>query len=50
VVSFGSSNSITLKSAGLRVGSFNFDNTLNRHGEFSLVTALTTPGTRLALA
>jgi len=42
--------SFTLKSAGLRTGVFNFDNKLNRHGEFALVTALTTPGTRLVMS
>jgi hypothetical protein len=41
---------ITLKSMGLRVGEFEFDNKLNRHGEFSLVTALTAPGNRLVIA
>ena len=44
----GTGIGVTLKSAGLRSGSFLFDNKMNRHGEFAMVTALTTPGTRLA--
>jgi hypothetical protein len=46
----GAGISVTLKSAGLRKGVFNFDNKLNRHGEFAMVTALTTPGSRLVFA
>ena len=46
----GSGVSVTLKSAGLQKGVFQFDNKLNRHGEFAMITALTTPGTRLVLA
>jgi hypothetical protein len=41
--------SVTLKSAGLNKGEFVFDNKANRHGEFAMITALTAPGTRLAL-
>lgn len=46
----GASISVTLNSAGLNKGEFIFDNKANRHGEFAMITALTTPGTRLALA
>lgn len=42
--------SFTLKSAALKEGAFNFDNKLNRHGEFALITALTTPGTRISMS
>ena len=47
VVSGGSGASVTLKSSAPRTGTFIFDNKVNRHGEFSFVTALTVPGTRL---
>lgn len=46
----GTGISVTLASAALETGSFVFDSKLNRHGEFSLITALTAPGTRLTLA
>jgi hypothetical protein len=46
----GSGISGTLKSAMPYRGKFNFDNKLLRHDEFAFVTALTTPGTRLAFS
>jgi len=46
----GSGISVTLKGAGLRTGEFLFDNKMNRHGKFAMVTALPTPGTRLVFA
>lgn len=42
--------SATLASAALYTGTFNFDNKLNRHGEWGLISSLTAPGTRLTLA
>lgn len=42
--------SITGKSMGLNKGSFVFDNKLNRHGEFGMITAQSAPGTRLVFA
>lgn len=42
--------SVTLASAALYMGTFNFDNKLNRHGEWGLISSLTAPGTRLTLA
>lgn len=50
VVSMGGTFSTTLKSAMPFRGKFNFDNKLMRHDEFAFVTALATPGTRLAFA
>jgi hypothetical protein len=46
----GTGISVTLASAALYTGSYVFDSKLNRHGEFGLITALTSPGTRLTLA
>ena len=46
----GSTAFITLKAMGLRTGVFEFDNKLNRHGDFTLVTAQQTPGNRIVIA
>ena len=46
----GSGISVTLKSAGLRNGGFHYGNDKNRHGEFTLVSAVTSPGTNLVFA
>jgi hypothetical protein len=46
----GSGISVTVASAGVRTGQFEFDSKKNRHGEFAMVSALTAPGTRLTLA
>lgn len=46
----GSGLSCTLAGAALNKGSFVFDSKLNRHGEIGMITAITTPGTRLTLA
>ena len=46
----GTGISVTLTNAALYSGQFEFDSKLNRHGEFGLITALTTPGNRLTLA
>ncbi len=43
----GSGITATVKSAALNRGQFHFDNKLNRHGEWGMITALTVPGTRL---
>jgi hypothetical protein len=50
VVSMGGTYSATLKSAMPYRGKYNFDAKLLRHDEFAFVTALTTPGTRLAFS
>lgn len=41
---------VTAKSVALNRGQFFFDNRLNRLGEWGLITALTTPGSRLIFA
>jgi hypothetical protein len=46
----GAAATVTLKNSAPRTGIFNFDNKLNRHGEFTFVTALKVPGTRLVFA
>ncbi len=46
----GAGISVTVKSAGLNRGQFHFDNKLNRHGEWGMITSLTVPGTRLVFA
>ncbi|MDE2098233.1 MAG: hypothetical protein KGL39_13340 [Patescibacteria group bacterium] len=46
----GTGISATLKGCAPRTGTFVFDNKLNRHGEFSFITALTAPGTRLVFS
>jgi len=46
----GSGISVTGSSMALNKGQFIFDGKLNRHGEFGMITALTTPGNRLTLA
>ena len=42
--------SVTVKSAGVNHGVFQFDHKLNRLGEIGMITALAAPGTRLVLA
>lgn len=46
----GSGISATLPSTNLNKGSFQFSSKTNRHGEWGMITSLTTPGTRLTLA
>jgi len=46
----GSGISVTVKKAAVNKGQFNFDNRLNRHGDWQMITSLTTPGTRLVMA
>jgi hypothetical protein len=46
----GDGISVTLKSAAPHDGKYNFDNKLQRHDQFAMVTALTAPGTRLVFA
>lgn len=46
----GAGISVTLANAAVNTGSYVFDNKLNRHGEWGMITALTAPGTRLTLA
>jgi len=46
----GSGISVTLKKASVYKGQFMFDNKLNRHGAWAMITALTVPGTRLVFA
>lgn len=50
VVAGASGFSVTVKSAALNKGAFVFDNKMNRPGEFGMIGALTTPGTRLVFA
>jgi hypothetical protein len=50
VVVTGPGISVTLASAALYTGVFNFDNKLNRHGEWGLISSPGVPGTRLTLA
>ena len=46
----GSGISVTLASASVFTGQYAFDNKLNRHQEWGMITSLTAPGTRLTLA
>lgn len=46
----GNGISVTLKNASVHRGRFNFDNKLNRHDEWGMITALTSPIARLVLA
>ena len=45
-----SSLTCTVKNAALNKGAYVFDSKANRHGEWGMITALTTPGSRLVLA
>jgi hypothetical protein len=46
----GSGISVTVESANLNKGAFQFSNKMNRHGEWGMINALTAPGDRLTLA
>lgn len=46
----GSGISVTVESANLNKGSFQFSNKMNRHGEWGMINSLTAPGDRLTLA
>ena len=46
----GAGITFTGANMALYTGHYNFDNKLNRHGEWGLITSLTTPGTRLTFA
>lgn len=46
----GSGISVTLPSTNLNKGNFTFSAKQNRHGEWGMITSLTTPGNRLTLA
>jgi len=46
----GTSISCTIAGASLNKGAFLFSNKVNRHGEFAMITSLTTPAARITLA